>query len=496
MTDRRYGRGMAATHRTLAGFVVAVSAALFAAGGADARVWPAQGEFTNDAIVDTLGNLGYTDVFVISIGRRLVIAEGCRDGRRYRVQVDRAYRTRVIDELGFCSATGRADPSDPPRYDDPPRYGDAPEDAISFADLQALIARRGYRDLEIRGVYKAAACAGGASYDLDVYAFGRVDHSRGRYAGRCDAAEGGRGATSGAETGATGGRFEPSLDAVYAKLAAAGYAAPRFKLPMTVTACNARERRTLEITADRGGYASATLGAYVAPCVSDDDAPAGGGGDGSPGDDTLLSPSAVRAMLREQGYRRVFIDERLAKGYRASACFAVRRFEMTVRVDGFITARKASGFCRLGEEGVEIVAKRPVSNSVLNSDTPLDPATCQSVLNWFQANRPITFRSGSDELDPQGAAIIRRMAQGVDRCGDVSILVEGHTDGTGDRYQNQLLSEKRARKVASLLIANGVDPSRVRARGYGMDHPVASNDNFADRALNRRIELNLEWRLD
>lgn len=53
---------------------------------------------------------------------------------------------------------------------------------------------------------------------------------------------------------------------------------------------------------------------------------------------------------------------------------------------------------------------------------------------------------------------------------------------------NQALSTARARDVAQLLVQDGIDPHRIGARGFGSQHPIASNDTEAGRRKNQRVE--------
>ncbi len=73
-----------------------------------------------------------------------------------------------------------------------------------------------------------------------------------------------------------------------------------------------------------------------------------------------------------------------------------------------------------------------------------------------------------------------------------NISVEGHTDSVGTVPYNQKLSEERARSVARELSRRGVPASRVRTRGFGESHPIATNASDAGRARNRRVEVILE----
>jgi OOP family OmpA-OmpF porin len=72
---------------------------------------------------------------------------------------------------------------------------------------------------------------------------------------------------------------------------------------------------------------------------------------------------------------------------------------------------------------------------------------------------------------------------------DRKVLIEGHTDSSGSASYNSDLSQRRANAVEALLINQGVDPTRIVARGYGESYPVATNDTAAGRQQNRRVEI-------
>lgn len=65
----------------------------------------------------------------------------------------------------------------------------------------------------------------------------------------------------------------------------------------------------------------------------------------------------------------------------------------------------------------------------------------------------------------------------------------GHTDSSGGRDHNQLLSLERANAVAAYLATHGVPKERLKSEGFGSDYPVASNDTPEGKALNRRTEI-------
>ncbi len=66
-------------------------------------------------------------------------------------------------------------------------------------------------------------------------------------------------------------------------------------------------------------------------------------------------------------------------------------------------------------------------------------------------------------------------------------VVEGHTSNTALAPYNYELSQKRATKVKSELIALGVNPKQVRAMGFGESSPLYNNDTEMGAQRNRRV---------
>ncbi len=67
--------------------------------------------------------------------------------------------------------------------------------------------------------------------------------------------------------------------------------------------------------------------------------------------------------------------------------------------------------------------------------------------------------------------------------------IDGHTDNTGSAATNKTLSKKRAEAARTYLVGKGVDPTRINAKGFGKDKPIADNKTAEGRSKNRRVEF-------
>ncbi|WP_262217728.1 OmpA family protein, partial [Escherichia coli] len=74
----------------------------------------------------------------------------------------------------------------------------------------------------------------------------------------------------------------------------------------------------------------------------------------------------------------------------------------------------------------------------------------------------VTFDSSSATLKPAGANTLTGVAMVLKEYPKTAVNVVGYTDSTGSHDLNMRLSQQRADSVASSLITQGVDASRIR----------------------------------
>lgn len=101
----------------------------------------------------------------------------------------------------------------------------------------------------------------------------------------------------------------------------------------------------------------------------------------------------------------------------------------------------------------------------------------------------LLFSTGSSNLSSASKNSLSKFAQSLKENAQTEVLIEGHTDNTGNDNINQPLSEKRAQAVANFLTAQGVSTSRLIVKGYGSYQPVGDNSTAEGRTLNRRVEV-------
>ena len=103
----------------------------------------------------------------------------------------------------------------------------------------------------------------------------------------------------------------------------------------------------------------------------------------------------------------------------------------------------------------------------------------------------VLFEQGSPNLLPASYDELDMVVGFLKTNPSVRILVAGHTDGRGDPKLNQILSEKRVKRVKAYLVSKGVKSSRIEGKGYGGSKPIADGRTESGRKLNRRVEFSI-----
>ena len=109
------------------------------------------------------------------------------------------------------------------------------------------------------------------------------------------------------------------------------------------------------------------------------------------------------------------------------------------------------------------------------------------------AARQVFFQTGSFVLLPTSYPALEKVASILKNDTALQLIIEGHTDNTGTKISNLVLSKNRAKAVLQYLVKQGVAISRLNSAGYGDQQPIADNKSSKGRALNRRVEMKLNY---
>lgn len=101
----------------------------------------------------------------------------------------------------------------------------------------------------------------------------------------------------------------------------------------------------------------------------------------------------------------------------------------------------------------------------------------------------IGFAFDKSNIAPEYGELLWQHAQYLKENKNIILRLSGHTDSMGSSSYNQLLSKKRADKVAQVLIDFGVDKNQIKVTANANDIPLVGAINMQE---HRRVELNYE----
>jgi len=129
-------------------------------------------------------------------------------------------------------------------------------------------------------------------------------------------------------------------------------------------------------------------------------------------------------------------------------------------------------------ETVEIAIETPVEEEVVVSEKT--PKPDEGIIG---------FAFDQADIDAQYGELLWQHAQYLKENKNFILHISGHTDSSGIRAYNEMLSLKRANQVANILIDFGVDKDRIKVTGNADDLPLAGAVHHRE---HRRVELDFE----
>lgn len=127
-----------------------------------------------------------------------------------------------------------------------------------------------------------------------------------------------------------------------------------------------------------------------------------------------------------------------------------------------------------------------------NAPAPAPVAPAPRLPEYITVSERIQFETNKAILKDFSKITLNEVVRTMKENPQIKLVeVGGHTDSDGTDDDNLLLSENRAKAVIAYLISQGIEPHRLKPRGFGETVPVAKNDTVAGKAANRRVEFRI-----
>jgi outer membrane protein OmpA-like peptidoglycan-associated protein len=102
------------------------------------------------------------------------------------------------------------------------------------------------------------------------------------------------------------------------------------------------------------------------------------------------------------------------------------------------------------------------------------------------------YDRNSEQLNKASQKRLSQIAEYIRHNQDIDlVLVSTYTDSSGEKLDNQLLSERRAEVLRDYFKSIGLDENRIQIQGFGQRRPIADNASPIGKDQNRRVVISL-----
>lgn len=179
---------------------------------------------------------------------------------------------------------------------------------------------------------------------------------------------------------------------------------------------------------------------------------------------------------------------------RSGVLFTSSQGQASRLINGLLDGRSTVVRNYAGEAGRTMeVRLLPVKFSKAYGDYQLCAAKLLP-MNYDQVRQArVGFPGGGIDLDASAKARLDVILEFLKADPTVNrIELDGHSDNSGNRLTNRDLSRRRALAVMEYFKAHGIPEDQISVRFHGERYPLAANNSTANRARNRRVNIQLD----
>ncbi|WP_416466863.1 flagellar protein MotY [Pseudomonas sp. LFS044] len=179
---------------------------------------------------------------------------------------------------------------------------------------------------------------------------------------------------------------------------------------------------------------------------------------------------------------------------RSGVLFSSSQGQASRLINGLLDGRSTVVRSYSGEAGRPMeVRVLPVSFAKAYSDYQAC-AGKMLAMNYDQVRQTqVGFPGGGIDLDASARARLDVILDYLKADPTVNhIELNGHSDNSGNRLTNRDTSRRRALAVAEYFKAHGIAEDQITVRFHGERYPLVKNNSAANRARNRRVNIELD----
>ncbi len=207
--------------------------------------------------------------------------------------------------------------------------------------------------------------------------------------------------------------------------------------------------------------------------------------------DVYLTPIAKKLVISGTVY-----DKKTNQPIKAKVDFTLRpersssysiaadegRFDLEVgKLGWYVLAGSAEGYL----SATDSIGFSSEDMSPMSKDLYLAPIEIGMTVRL----KNIYFDFNKTTLKAESFVELNKVVDFLERNATVEIEIGGHTDSKGTDEYNNTLSQGRSQAVVDYIARQGIDVSRLTAKGYGETVPIDTNDTPEGQANNRRVEF-------
>ena len=144
------------------------------------------------------------------------------------------------------------------------------------------------------------------------------------------------------------------------------------------------------------------------------------------------------------------------------------------------------------QEKLDETSDKTVLSAIEGANQKADLASSEDTFALPPPKTIIQFGHNSMRLSDEAREMLDRIVEFSSANPVSEIIVEGYSDSLGDPIYNKNISRMRAEVVKKYLVNRGIPATKIETVGMGPENPIASNETFEGRKLNRRIEISVK----